>query len=368
MSDNQFEATILVVDDEIKNSKLLEALLAPRGYRIFKAFNGLEAVEQARKQRPDLILLDVNMPVMDGYEACRTLKADPETNLIPVIFMTALSLVEDRVKGLEAGADDFLTKPVNREELMARIRSSIRQKKSLDQRINALQKAQENLAKFVPEQIQRRIAKNPVSPDLAQKQQDISVLFVDISGYTELSEGLSREHVNFIVESLFSSFMDLIGTKGGEVVATAGDGMMVLFLDADPIRNAQSAVQTALDLLDITKKLDAQPDVLSVFEDTRKPINVHIGVNSGEATVGPVRFEGSIGAHWTYTAVGSTVNVASRIAASAQAGTALISEETARRTGGLFSLKEVGPRTFKNVSQAITIHEVLGQLGAGVKG
>lgn len=365
MSENQCEATILVVDDEIKNSKLLEALLAPRGYRIFKAFNGQDAIEQARRHRPDLILMDVNMPVMDGYEACKTLKENHETSLIPVVFMTALSHVEDRVKGLEVGAEDVLTKPVNREELMARIRSSIRQKKAVDQRINLLQKAQENLAKFVPEPIQRRIAKNPVSPDLEKKQQDISVLFVDICGYTELSEGLSGEHVNFIVESLFSSFLDLIGAKGGEVVATAGDGMMVMFLDPDPIRNAQSAVQTALDLLEMTKKLDAQPDVLSVFEDTHKPINVHIGINSGEAAVGPVRFEGSIGTHWTYTAVGSTVNVASRIAALAQSGTALISQETAQRTQGVFSLKEIGPRTFKNVSQPIMIYEILGPTKAG---
>lgn len=358
MSDHPSEATILVVDDEIKNSKLLEALLAPRGYRIVKGFNGQEAIAQAQRHRPDLILMDVNMPVMDGYEACKALKENPETSLIPIVFMTALSQVQDRVKGLEAGADDFLTKPVNRDELMARIRSCIRQKKSLDQRINVLQKAQENLAKFVPEPIQRRIALNPVSPDLEKKRQDISVLFADISGYTELSEGLSQEHVNFIVESLFSGFMDLIRAKGGEVAATAGDGIMVMFLDEDPIQNARSAVETALDLLDMTRKLDAQPDVLSVFEDTHKPINIHIGINSGEASVGPVRFEGCVGAHWTYTAVGSPVNVAARIAALAQSGTALLSEETAQRTQSFFSMKELGPRSFKNVSQPVMIYEL----------
>ena len=102
---------ILVVDDEVKNVKLLEALLLPRGYRVDKAFNGEEALRLAAQTPPDLVLLDVMMPIRDGFEVCRRLKDDAETCLIPVVIMTALDRVEDRVKGIEAGADDFLTKP-----------------------------------------------------------------------------------------------------------------------------------------------------------------------------------------------------------------------------------------------------------------
>jgi DNA-binding response OmpR family regulator len=363
MAATESQGTILVVDDEIKNSKLIEALLAPRGYKIFKAFNGKEAVDRAKEHSPDLILMDVMMPVLNGFEACRILKEQPETRHIPVVFMTALGQVEDRVKGLDAGGDDFLTKPVNRDELMARIRTSIRQKKVMDERISLLESARDHLTKFVPVSVQRRIAQNPVSPDLEKKKQDMSVLFVDITGYTKLSESLPQEQIAFIVESLFSGFIDVIDQNGGEVGSTAGDGMMVMFLDEDPVRNAHSAVRTALEFLAMTRQLDDQPDVLQSIDTGHEPINIHIGINSGEASVGPARFEGTVGTHWTYTAVGSAVNVAARIGALAQAGMALVSQETADRVRDVFALKEIGPREFKNVSQPITIYEVTGTLG-----
>lgn len=356
------QGTILVVDDEIKNSKLIEALLAPRGYKVHKAFNGQEAVDRAKELSPDLILMDVMMPVLNGFDACRALKEQQETRLIPVVFMTALGQVEDRVKGLDAGGDDFLTKPVSREELLARVRTSIRQKKVMDERISHLESARNHLTKFVPVSVQRRIAQNPVSPDLEKKKQDMTALFVDITGYTKLTESLPQEQITFIVESLFSGFIDVIDQNGGEVGTTAGDGMMVMFLDEDPVRNAHDAVRTALEFMTITRQLSEQPDALQSFEGGHEPINIHIGINSGEASVGPSRFEGTVGTHWTYTAVGSAVNVAARIAALAQAGMALISEETANRVRNVFALKEVGPREFKNVSHPITIYEVIGTL------
>src|SRR5215813_1971982 len=138
-------AKILVVDDEVKNVRLLEALLAPRGYTVIKAHNGSEALEQAERQRPDLILLDVMMPGMDGFEVCKTLKDRPETRFIPVVMMTALRQVENRIKGIEAGADDFLIKPVHRDELMARIRTSLRLKQTIEQRLRLLQAMREQL-------------------------------------------------------------------------------------------------------------------------------------------------------------------------------------------------------------------------------
>ena len=358
-------ATILVVDDEIKNAKLIEALLAPRGYKIIKAFNGQEAVDRAKELRPDLILLDVMMPVLNGFEACKILKADPLTRLIPVVFMTALGQVEDRIKGLDAGGDDFLTKPVNKDELLARIRTSLRLKKVLDERITDLESARDHLTKFVPLSVQRRIAKNPVAPDLEKKKQDMTALFVDITGYTKLSEALPQEQVTFIVESLFSGFIDVIEQNGGEVGTTAGDGMMVMFLDEDPSVNAHSAVRTALEFLASTREMDRQPAVFQSSEAAHEPIRIHIGINSGEASVGPARFEGAVGTHWTYTAVGSAVNVAARIGAIAPGGTALISEETARRVRDSFVLKELGPREFKNVSQPVTVFEVVSALETG---
>ncbi len=133
------QATILLVDDEVLVAKRLEALLTPRNFQVLTALNGTAGLEQAKRERPDLILLDVMMPDINGFEVCRCLKEDADIQLIPVVLMTALSDVEDRIKGLEAGADDFLTKPVNREELLARIRSSLRLKHTIDQKVEALQ-------------------------------------------------------------------------------------------------------------------------------------------------------------------------------------------------------------------------------------
>jgi DNA-binding response OmpR family regulator len=126
------QATILVVDDDAKNVRLMEVLLRPRGYAVVTAANGAEALQQVHRDPPDLILLDVMMPQVDGFEVCRLLKDSPATRLIPVVMMTALNGVEDRIKGIDAGADDFLTKPVNRDELLARIRTSLRLKRAID--------------------------------------------------------------------------------------------------------------------------------------------------------------------------------------------------------------------------------------------
>jgi sigma-B regulation protein RsbU (phosphoserine phosphatase) len=119
-------ATILVVDDDVDAVRWLETLLRPRGYAVVTAATGAEALQQVEREPPDLILLDVMMPMVDGFEVCKLLKDSPATRLIPVVIMTALDRVEDRIKGIDAGADDFLTKPINRDELLARIRTSLR--------------------------------------------------------------------------------------------------------------------------------------------------------------------------------------------------------------------------------------------------
>src|SRR5215510_6559922 len=126
------QATILVVDDDPKHLRLVDALLQPRGYTVVTSADGVEALDQVHRASPDLILLDVMMPQVDGFEVCKLLKDHPATRLIPVVMMTALDRREDRIKGLDAGADDFLAKPVHRDELLARVRTSLRLKRAID--------------------------------------------------------------------------------------------------------------------------------------------------------------------------------------------------------------------------------------------
>lgn len=353
------QAKILVVDDEAKNVKLMEALLVPRGYQVLQASNGEEALQRVQEEQPDLILLDVMMPLMDGFEACKRLKNNAETRFIPVVIMTALNQMEDRIKGIEAGADDFLTKPVNRDELMARIRTSLRLKLTIERKMSLLHNVQDHLAKFVPRSVIRLIAENPEAPELEKREQDVSVLFVDISGYTRMSEALPQDRVNVIVERYFSRLLDHIHTNGGDISETAGDGLMVIFTDADPQRHACKAVRTALDMLRQTAPLDEQ------LQETFGPISVHIGINSGLVLLGPTKLEGATGTRWTYTASGLTTNVAARVAALAEGGTILVGAETARRVDGRFHTREIGRQQLKNVSGEVIVHRILGDIEHG---
>ena len=159
-------------------------------------------VDRVAQDPPDLILLDVMMPVMDGFQACRLLKDDEDTRLIPIVIMTALHAVEDRIKGVEAGADDFLTKPVDDRELAARIRAALRMKHTIGRKLRQTEQVRDHYAKFVPEIVKRLVAANPEAPELGKREQDAAFVFVDISGYTALSERLAADLLSQLVEQL----------------------------------------------------------------------------------------------------------------------------------------------------------------------
>src|SRR5713101_5709473 len=348
------QAKILVVDDEVKNVKLLEALLLPRGYTVVKAYNGEEALQQVQQMQPDLILLDVMMPLLDGFEVCKRLKENDETRLIPVVIMTALGQVEDRIKGIEAGADDFLTKPVNQRELTARIETALKLKHAVDRKIGELRRIKDHFAKFVPEAVKRLVAANPEAPELAKKyERDVSVLFVDISGYTRLSERLPPEALNTLVERYFSAFLDHIHEAGGGINETAGDGFMAIFQEMDRHVHAINAVDTALALLAATETLNQ--------ENSEHPLAVHMGVNSGTALVGATRFEGLRGTRWTFTASGPVTNLAARLAGVAEAGQILVGPETVRRLGNHYHVERLGRKHLKNIAETIDVHRILGR-------
>src|SRR5215467_16100905 len=162
------QSKILIVDDEPFNVDLLEQQLEEFGYATVSASNGQEALDKVAAEAPDLILLDVMMPIMDGFTACRILKENDETRLIPVVIMTGLDGFDDRIQGIEAGADDFLTKPVNQRELLARMQTALRLKHTVDGKLSELRRAKDHFAKFVPEAVKRLVAANPEAPALAK--------------------------------------------------------------------------------------------------------------------------------------------------------------------------------------------------------
>src|SRR5438552_3605512 len=206
------------------------------------------------------------------------------------------------------------------------------------------------LSKFVPRTVQRLIEQAPDAPELAKRETDVSVLFVDIAGYTRLAGRLDAATVDRLVERYFGAFLDEILKNGGDVNETAGDGLMVIFQDADPRRHARSAVTTALALLRRAREINAA-------EPLDEPIALHVGVNSGRAAVGATKIEGTAGTRWTYTASGPVTNVAARLAALGDDAIQL-GEATTARLPSRVGLEDLGEVPLRNVEEPVRVYRL----------
>jgi DNA-binding response OmpR family regulator len=346
---------VLVVDDEPDIVRYLEHVLRRLGYETASAGDGAEALAKAAADPPDLVLLDVMMPVMDGFAVCRALREREATRLVPVVVMTALQGVDNRVKVLEHGADDVLTKPVDERELVARIQGALARKREMDHRLGEVTRVRDHFAKFVPDAVKRLVAANPDAPELAKQERDVCVLFVDISGYSRLAERVAPAELNALVERYFGSFLDRITDAGGDINETSGDGFMAIFQDGDPVAHTLRAVNAALMLLALTEALNQK--------ELDNPLAIHIGINSGPALVGSTRFEGRRGTRWTFTASGMVTTLAARLAGTAGDGEILAGPETVRRLGGRYRLERVGRERLKNLTELIEVHRIIGPPG-----
>ena len=214
-------------------------------------------------------------------------------------------------------------------------------------RIQLLESMKASLGKFVPKTVKDMIEKSPDGAVLERREADVSVLFADITGYTNLSAKMEMERLNQLVELYFAAFLDEILRLGGDVNETAGDGLMVIFQDPNPRKHAGAAMEAALAILRRTRETNA------TLEGYYEPIAMHIGINSGMANVGATKIEGAAGTRWTYTASGITTNIAARLAALAEGGSIVLSEETCRRLGEAHELEDLGPRSLKNVPHPV---------------
>ena len=217
-------------------------------------------------------------------------------------------------------------------------------------RVQILESIRAGLSKFVPRTVQQLIEEAPEAPELAKRETDVSVLFVDIAGYTRLAGRLDAATVDRLVERYFGAFLDEILKNGGDVNETAGDGLMVIFQDPDPRRHARAAVATALALVRRAREINAA-------EPLDEPIALHVSVNSGRAAVGATKIEGTAGTRWTYTASGPVTNVAARLAALSD-DAIYVGEATVARLPARTGLEDLGEVPLRNVAEPVRVYRL----------
>jgi class 3 adenylate cyclase/HAMP domain-containing protein len=222
------------------------------------------------------------------------------------------------------------------------------------QRLELLEQLKGELSKFVPEAVKRLLEDNPNATEMEKKTVEVSVLFLDIAGYTRLSEQLDARRLNQLVQTYFSSFLEIIQAHHGDINETAGDGLMVIFQPArGAADHALNATRAAFAIRQRAAALNEE------YGGVFPPVSLHMGINTGEALVGATKLGGAGGQRWTFTATGPTTNVAARFAGSAEAGDIVVGPATAERIRQHFVLESLGERSFKNVSQPIHVYRVI---------
>jgi class 3 adenylate cyclase len=358
----QSTARILVVDDTPANVKLLEDLLGFHGYEVEAATSGEEALEAIRERLPDLMLLDVLMPGLSGYEVCRAVRADPALAMLPVVMVTALEDREERVKGLDAGADDFLSKPVNPPELLARVRSLLRIKHLYDtvqKQAHQLAAWNQRLEARVVEQV-RHVEKlgrlkRFFSPQLADDpleshRRDITVVFLDLRGFTAFAEAAEPEEVMAALSEFHHAMGRRILEYQGTLERFTGDGLMVFFNDPLPIHQpAMRAVEMAFVMQEDALKLAAQ------WKKKGYSLGLGIGISQGYATVGAIGFEGRI----DYGAIGTVTNLANRLCDLAEPGHILVSQRVFAEVEESVFAEDIGEVSLHGFKRPVRAYRLL---------
>ena len=328
-------ARILVVDDIATNRKLLADLLAVEGYDVVIATSGEEALARIDADKPDLVLLDVVMPGLNGYEVCERIRGDESSGVLPVIMVTALDPTEERIKGLEAGADDFLTKPINRPELLARVRSLLRIKSLYDTvqsqaaELSVLntgleQRVQEQLGqlqrltqlkRFFAPQLAELIVNGELDDPLTTRRREVTVALIDLRGFTAFADTSEPEEVMAVLRAYHQEMGQAIENQGGTLEQLTGNTMMVVFNDPVMVDDpAARAVRMAADM---------QARFANLMQDWRRrghDVSLGIGIAHGYATIGAIGYEARLG----YGVIGRVTNLAQRLSTEATAGEILI--------------------------------------------
>jgi class 3 adenylate cyclase/CheY-like chemotaxis protein len=355
---------ILVVDDLPQNIKLLEAILAPRGYAVLEATSGEDALTAVWEERPDLVLLDVVMPGIDGYETCRRLRADPSTRLLPVIMVTARG-DEEKVQAIEAGADDFVQKPLNQPELLARVRSLLRIKqyqdelaelnRTLEERVRAQVTELERvgrLRRFLAPQVADLVVSTGDTTFLETHRREITALFCDLRGFTAFSETVEPEEVVSVLREYHDVLALLISRFEATLDHMAGDGVLVYFNDPIPCPDPpERATRMALA---IREEIGAR---VRSWRTRGHDLDFGVGIAHGHATLGTIGNDGL----FRYAAIGTVTNLAARLSDAAAGNQILISARVRAALGERIHSETVGALPLKGFARPVPSFNVLGR-------
>ncbi len=355
---------VLVVDDQDDNRALIVRYLSQAGHQVRQASNGEEALDSIAFAKPDVILMDVIMPGASGFEICRRLKADPETLDIPLVLITGLHSKQDRLAGIDAGADDFLSKPVYAEELVARVRSLMR----LAEARRALEEAR--LAREIEQrQWIHRMFERYVSPKLVKEileqgdqrenpldrmlRLEVVALFADMRGFTGIAEKLEPSKVVELLNIFFTLITSVAYEYEGTVFNMAGDSLLVGF--GVPLAQSDSAERAVNAAADMIKRFQTP---VAEWRDTYGiEVGLGVGICRGEAIAGNV---GSP-TYMSYTIIGDAVNVAARLMQNAKANEILISESvraTLDTQVDNLQPESLPPMTFKGKSAPVPVYRI----------
>jgi adenylate cyclase len=355
------KATILAVDDHPINLLLLQKLLQPL-YAVRTAKSGAEALQAARSTTaPDLILLDVMMPDMSGYEVCRRLKADPATHDIPVIFVTSMSEIESEEQGLALGAVDYLAKPISSPILLARVKNHLalrRQAQELEELNRSLaQRVAEGVAeverfsrlrRFFSPAVADMLLTGDAEDPLKTHRREIVVVFLDLRGYTSFTEEYGADEVMRVLGEFHAAMGELIMASGATLERFAGDGMMIFF--NDPIEMPEPAAASVHMALAMQRRF---AELQTLWQARGYTLAMGIGIAQGVATIGAIGFEG----RRDYGAIGSVTNLAARLCGEARGGQILVSRQAAESARALVSLQAAGEVRLKGFATPVEVFE-----------
>ena len=356
MNENN-KRNVLIVDDEPNVAMLVKTILVAEGYQTTLAENGQEALDSIKESKPDLILMDVMMPKKNGFEVCQELKSNKDTQFIPVVLITGLSKKEDRIAGIEAGADDFLNKPIDKRELIVRARSLLRIK-SLHDEIEARNLLLNNILKrYVAEEVYTQILKDPEKHlKLGGEKRRVTILFADIRGFSTFSEQRKPEEIVEFLNNTFSALIKIIFKYNGVFDKYLGDGVMAYYeTPEDHPQNVMNVLYTAREMQKVFAGLYGN----AAHEDFSS-LGIGIGINTGNVFVGNIGSEKMM----EHTVIGDAVNISQRLQSMATSNQILISDSTYQMIHGRISVNEMPSLHLKGRQQEVTAYELIDILEA----